>query len=139
MGLDVSHGCWRGAYSAFSRWRNQLAEAAGYHVAKIDWGDGYAHEQPLVDWGHLPESTLHGEWPDGPPDDPFMIIIAHSDCDGMIMHEHTALLADRLEELIPLLPDEVAPGHIGHWHEKTQEFVDGLRAAHEAGEKVEFW
>ena len=28
-----------------------------------------------------------------------------------------------------LLPDEEAGGHIGRWREKTQQFVDGLRAA----------
>ena len=27
MGLDVSHGCWRGAYSAFMRWRCHIADA----------------------------------------------------------------------------------------------------------------
>lgn len=30
MGLDTSHDCWRGAYSAFNRWRRALAEAAAY-------------------------------------------------------------------------------------------------------------
>ena len=25
MGLDCSHGCWHGAYSAFMRWRAKLA------------------------------------------------------------------------------------------------------------------
>ena len=29
MGLDTSHGCWHGAYSAFTRWRTVLAQAAG--------------------------------------------------------------------------------------------------------------
>ena len=33
MGLDTTHDCFHGAYSAFSRWRNAVAEAAGYMVA----------------------------------------------------------------------------------------------------------
>jgi len=30
MGLDLTHGCWHGAYSAFMRWRQKIAELAGY-------------------------------------------------------------------------------------------------------------
>jgi hypothetical protein len=30
MGLDTTHDCWHGAYSAFMRWRRKLAEVAGY-------------------------------------------------------------------------------------------------------------
>ena len=26
MGLDTTHGCWHGTYSAFNRWRNKIAE-----------------------------------------------------------------------------------------------------------------
>src|SRR5437016_2133419 len=29
MGLDTTHDCWHGAYSAFMRWRTKLAEVAG--------------------------------------------------------------------------------------------------------------
>lgn len=29
MGLDTSHNCWHGAYSAFMRWRQEIAKAAG--------------------------------------------------------------------------------------------------------------
>lgn len=29
MGLDTSHNCWHGAYSAFDRWRKEIAKAAG--------------------------------------------------------------------------------------------------------------
>lgn len=29
MGIDTSHDCWHGAYSAFMRWRQEIARAAG--------------------------------------------------------------------------------------------------------------
>jgi len=29
MGLDISHGCWHGAYSAFMRWREKISQVAG--------------------------------------------------------------------------------------------------------------
>lgn len=140
MGLDISHGCWHGAYGAFSRWRDKLAEVAGYQIAKVDFGTGdWFENRPtiLIDWGHIQEKNFMGEW-DEIPADPLILLIAHSDCDGIIHPEHVGPLADRLTELLPLLPDEEAPGHIGHWHTKTQKFIDGLRVAAAAGEDVEF-
>jgi hypothetical protein len=138
MGLDTSHDCWSGAYGAFSRWRDKLAEVAGYEF-KLHEGD-YS-PAPIVDW-----NTLHADMANGPlmggwdetPADPLLILIAHSDCDGWIRHAQTGPLADRLEELLPLLPEGEAPGHVRHWRNTTQRFIDGLRLAAANGEDVEF-
>jgi hypothetical protein len=153
MGLDTSHDCWHGAYSAFTRWRNKLAEVAGYYVEeghirsyRRDGAPDHTEHVPpnvCLDWGHVTEGNLYGDWETIPHNmhgypDPLLILLAHADCDGWIRHQHCAPLADRLQELLPLLPDEQPAGHIGHWHTKTQQFVDGLRAAHAAGEDVEF-
>ena len=137
MGLDTSHDCWHGAYSAFTRWRNKLAEVAGYEIAKVDTGDMGMQNTILIDWGHIVPENLMGDW-DTIPADPLILLIAHSDCDGFIHAEHAGPLADRLAELLPLLPDEDGGGHIGRWRDKTQRFIDGLRSAAEAGEDVEF-
>ena len=132
MGLDTTHECWHGPYSAFGRWRNELARVAGYSFYKQDGFD-----IPLIDWGHLPDETLFGEWA-RTPDDPLIVLIAHSDCEGVIHPAQADALAKRLEELIPLLPEEKDRGHIGSWRAKTQQFVDGLREAVERNEDVEF-
>lgn len=141
MGLDVSHDCWHGAYSAFSRWRNAVAEAAGYEIAEVKFRDGgalnFARDTYLLDYGHLADKNYQGDW-DEPPTDPLMVLLAHSDCDGWIHAEHAGPLADRLTELLPLLPEGDGGGHIGNWHEKTQRFIDGLRLAAEHGEDVKF-
>jgi hypothetical protein len=134
MGLDTSHDCWHGAYSAFTRWRDRLAGVAGYELAMLK--DEH-RETILIDWGHIVEKNYQGQW-DEMPADPLILLIAHSDCDGEILPEHAGPLADRLAELLPLLPDEDAGGHIGNWREKTQKFIDGLRLAAERGEPVEF-
>lgn len=135
MGLDTSHDCWHGAYSAFNRWRNKLAEVAGYHFFKA--GDPPLYEQPLIDWGHVTQDQLYGKW-DETPKDPLLVLIAHSDCEGEIYPQQAGPLADRLEELLPLLPDGEGGGHIVSWKAKTQQFIDGLRAAFKANEPVEF-
>jgi hypothetical protein len=136
MGLDTSHNAWHGAYGAFSRWRNKIAEAAGYEIAKVE-GQYGLRETILIDWGHIAEENYYGEW-DEVPSDPLILLIAHSDCEGVIHPEHARLLADRLEGLIPLLPDEDVLGHIGNYRSKTRQFVDGLRAAVAANEDVDF-
>lgn len=145
MGLDTSHDCWHGAYGAFSRWRDKLAEVAGYAIAKVDFsgqGDRMAdmmgaRDTVLIDWGHIADKNYMGEW-DAMPADPLILLIAHSDCDGLIHPEHAGPLADRLAELLPLLPEGEAPGHVRHWRQTTQRFIDGLREAAAAGEDVEF-
>jgi hypothetical protein len=132
MGLDTTHECWHGAYSAFTRWRNELAKVAGYAIADIN-----GHTTALIDWGHVTPAQLMGEW-ESTPADPLIVLIAHSDCEGKIHPAQAAPLADRLEELNALLPNEDAHGHIGNWREKTRTFIDGLRSAVAANEPVEF-
>jgi hypothetical protein len=78
-----------------------------------------------ISWDALKPDILH-------------VLLHHSDCDGIIEHKHCKSLADRLEELLPLLPDGDGGGHIGDWREKTQRFIDGLRLADSLGENVEF-
>lgn len=153
MGLDTSHDCWHGAYSAFSRWRDKLAEVAGYTFHKVpivDYPEAkFAQGRDLVDldWGGI-ESVigrdLLGEWPrmpvrpDGTPD-PLIVLLAHSDCEGQIQAEFCAPLADRLEQLLPLLGDDEGGGHVGLYRDKTQTFINGLRKAAAANEPVEFF
>ena len=138
MGLDTTHDCWHGSYMAFGRWRNELARVAGYTVGTLSYKDGWKNEVPLVDWGHLAtDETLAGKWPET-PDDPLIVLIVHSDCDGCIYPEQAQALADRLEELLPLLPREDGGGHIGNWQDKTQHFITGLRKAFADYEAVEF-
>ena len=118
MGLDTTHDCWHGAYSAFHRWRTKLAEVAG--LPPLDSMTGFGGSR---------------SWDES---DPLTKLLSHSDCDGEIASADCDPLADRLTELLPLLPEGDGGGHIGDWREKTQRFIDGLRRAAAAGEDVEF-
>lgn len=142
MGLDTTHDAWHGAYSAFSRWRDKLAEVAGYTFSKDERGRAIVD----IDWGNIETligRDLLGRWPavpvrpDGTPD-PLIVLLAHSDCEGEIQVEMLTPLADRLEELLPLLEGLEDGGHIGNYVEKTRTFIDGLRSAAEEGEPVGF-
>ena len=151
MGLNCTHGAWDGAYSAFMRWRTKLAEVAqlpplelmegfysplkrenSYDLPTLYCGPNAMMDRLLsidallpIKWSSLKKDKLH-------------ILLTHSDCEGKIPWRQCAGLADRLEQLIPLLPDEEDGGHIGNWRQKTQCFVDGLRSAAKAKEPLGF-
>jgi hypothetical protein len=135
MGLELIHECWNGDYSAFGRWRDGLAQAAGYSIARIR---GQYLDTVMIDWGHITPANLAGDW-DTTPADPLLILIAHYDTEGYIRVRDAIALADRLDELLPLLPEGSGPGHVGNWRDTTRWFSSGLRAAFDAGEDVEFW
>lgn len=146
MGLDTTHDCWHGAYSAFSRWREKLAEVAGYQVWSVAAEHGGTRPLIMLDWGGIHATIgqdLFGKWPniptraDGTPD-PLIILFAHSDCEGELQPEFLTPLADRLAEVIPLLPDGDGGGHVRNWRATTQKFIDGLRLASSRGEAVGF-
>jgi hypothetical protein len=145
MGLDVSHDCWHGAYSAFMRWRGKLAEVAG--LPPLDLMEGfYPGLIDVLKYVSPPFDDVVEQWRKSLPirwealkPDVLHILLYHSDCDGDIPTEYCDLLADRLEELLPLLPTEQDYGHIGDWQKKTRKFIDGLRLAAKNGEPVEFY
>ncbi len=50
MGLDTSHDCWHGAYSAVTRWRNTVAEIAGYPLVEDENGQHVGYGTVPRDW-----------------------------------------------------------------------------------------
>lgn len=120
MGLDTTHNCWHGAYTAYWRWRRGLMELTG----KFELGDRrWDYIGPKEEW------TLYA---------PLGYLMSHSDSDGTIPVTHQIEIAACLERLISIYPDADWGGHVGFWHEKTKQFADGLRLAHSLGEEVEY-
>lgn len=164
MGLDTTHGCWHGAYSAFSRWREELARKAGVPLDLMEgyygfragssesrvWDDAMEWSAPREGGplcGDYRGTMLHRyitnvsawlpiKWEALKPDI-LHVLLDHSDCEGEIAAADCGPLADRLEELLPLLEGD-GGGHIGSYREKTQTFIDGLRLAASQNEAVEF-
>lgn len=119
MGLDTTHDCWHGAYSAFHRWRVRVAQLIG---VDLDEMRGFGGDRS---WDTV--------------DSPLVTLLNHSDCDGEIVVGDCEPIADALEALLPAMANmRDGGGHIGAWVDKTQQFIDGLRAALAAGENVEF-
>lgn len=151
MGLNCTHEAWDGAYSAFGRWRDQVARAAGYAVWPVIYddmksqnGSGFGRDTVMIDWGHISEENIMGEWVET-PSDPLIVLIAHSDCEGFIYREQQIPLAERLEGLIPALAEfeneQPGMGHIARWGGLAgcaKRFAEGLRRAHSAREDLGF-
>lgn len=131
MGLDVSHNCWSGPYSAFNRWRDKLAEVAGYKF--VHSNDGFPHDVVDLQWDSYQTKNYYGDW-DTEPDDALIYLIVHSDCEGVIHPEHAGPLADRLTKLLPYLSDT----HLNSYLALTRRFIRGLRLAAAAGQDVVF-
>jgi hypothetical protein len=153
MGLDTTHEAWHGAYSAFMRWREKIAEVAGLPPLQLMEGfyqpinggatyggpptmfcNGYQRDSDTlkrldallpIKWAYLKPSPLHE-------------LLFHSDCDGEIPAERCGPIAVELQKLMPLLPQAEGGGHIGNWRDKTQQFINGLLAAAQANEPLGF-
>ena len=132
MGLDTTHDCWHGPYSAFMRWREKLNhyvmrtreedDPVAYHIAGMGWT----------------REALVAAWEAGQYDDlsiPINVLMGHSDCDGEIPADACAPLADALEALLVYMPER---GLYDEARPATVRFIDGLRRASAAGEPVEF-
>lgn len=131
MGLDTTHDAWHGAYSSFYRWRCEVWAAAGLPLTP-DHERGNRGRPSC--WDRDPPGTdFEGYW-SIEPEEPLEYVVNHSDCDGFIEPEHCALVADRLEEILPNIPvdDDFRT------HDRTVQFITGLRKAAAAGDRLEF-
>lgn len=149
MGLDISHGAWNGAYSAFHRWRCMIAQTMGFPPLDIMEGfyddkSDFALLDHKFDKDALEMSALRRireqlpiKWESLKPS-PIIELLYHSDCDGDIPHGKLRKLADALEELLHKIPDTDGGGHIGNYREKTQTFINGCRLAYSKKQKLKF-
>lgn len=131
MGLDVSHGAFRGAYSAFNRLRQVVAAATG--------GSFPPHDDKMLD----PLCWYVGEGYSLEMHPGLCEFLAHSDCDGEISPEMCRHVAVELEALLPQirLLDKTPRGHIqaqGGYVAVVKKFIAGCRQAADRGESLVF-
>jgi len=131
------------------RWREMIAEVAGMPPLRMMegfWVEGNAPYDPATMIFGDPQGKetvqrfLKGlpiKW-DALKPSPLHVLLHHSDCEGEISANDCKQIADALEKLLPKFPSGDGGGHIGNWRDKTQQFIDGCRAAAEANEPLEF-
>ena len=136
MGLDVSHDCFNGAYSAFNRFRQSVARAAGGSFPPHEPGAAEEDGTPFDpgQW-YYQKSEVPEEFREG-----MTLFLDHSDCDGTLSPAEAAAVAAFLEWVAPRMTED-ATGHLERfefmcdvaWH-----FADGCRLASATGETVKF-
>jgi len=147
MGLDISHNTWHGAYSAFMRWRKEIAKVAGFPPLELMEGFYMENKFSLLDAIHKKDDlcmyflndvreSLPIQW-DFFRGDPLYHLLYHSDCDGQITYIRAGKIAKRLRELLPKIDGDLG-GHIGNIKEKTITFIEGCELAYELKEPLEF-
>ncbi len=123
MGLDTTHDAFHGPYSAFNRFRKDIAKV---------WGGSYPpHNDPNLDDKYV-------YFPDFMDENSGMaIFMRHSDCDGEINAEDCLKVADELEELLPKL-ERYKDDNPFNSHSRAVQFIKGCRLAHKRKEILEF-
>lgn len=158
MGLDISHDTWHGSYSSFMAWRKRIAQVAG--LPPLELMEGFY--EPLDEKRRLWASDVPTFWTSTKISDwrsnwrllsldkrlpiswnclkpcPLHELLHHSDCDGEISWEVCNSIADGLESLIELLPQEGTEEDPWDWKDKTKQFVKGLRLAASLKENIVF-
>jgi hypothetical protein len=84
---------------------------------------GYSDRENAREWSTLAPDVLH-------------LLLTHSDYDGSIAWQDARALADRLEELLPLLPNTDDPDQDARL--STRKFIRGLRRAAGKRQEIQF-
>lgn len=129
MGLDTTHGAFNGAYSAFNRLRQAVAEAAG--------GSYPPHKDQSLD------NTKFYVDGDSDTHEGVMIFLSHSDCDGGLSPTECQLVADGLSEIVDKIHNDERRdgGHlasVGGAKGACLRFIEGCKEAAKKGETLEF-
>lgn len=145
MGLDTTHGAWHGAYSAFHRWRCEVARAAWFPPLELMQGffDLERHDHELIslsEYSWLRNIIKHPSLPiswDAYKKDGLVHLLYHEDSDGYLTYGQCGKIAKRLREILPNLEGDFG-GHIGDIKQKTLTFIEGCELAHKKKEKLLF-
>src|SRR5579864_513308 len=149
MGLDTTHGAWHGAYSAFMRWRIEIAKHIGIPLELMEgfYVKGVNDPLQLLNYKYPKGDELEMSairrieinfpllW-DAFKANPIHELLYHSDCDGLIKWKKCKAIATELTKMLAELPDEDFGGHIGNFRCKTQTFIDGLMLAYNSKEDL---
>ena len=136
MGLECSHGAFRGSYSTFNRLRQAVCFAAGGgsfppHLVRdangvVCDGEGL----PSIDRDLNEELIYFGDGYSNVTHPGLHAFLTHSDCEGEFSPELCAVIAADLSPLLLRIPGDMAA--------ILQRFINGLRRAEKNGEPLTF-
>ena len=151
MGLTCSYGAYDGGYSLFNHWRRRVAQIAG--LPPLEFMEGWygfgayknlsyaftarcgGNEEDIPTLVAFSEASLPIKWECLKPD-PLLYLLNHSDCDGEITAKRSSRIADRLEELLLLWPEDTDMSK--RLKLITVQFIKGCREAAAEGKPLLF-
>lgn len=104
MSLQISEDGFAGAYSSFALLRNRIAWAAGYEVVS-DFRAGRLPHARIVADPRWADANFMGEW-EMMPQDALLVLLVHSDCEGIIPWGVCRRLELRLREIASWCDDD---------------------------------
>ena len=116
MGLDFSHGEAHWAYSSFNRFRERLAQIAGFNLRDMQ---GFT-DPPVIgkDWDNIT--------------DPIKDLLNHSDCDGELTPTQCVTIIPRLGKMIKGWEDD------DYDKQNASNLINGMKEAIKEQENLEF-
>lgn len=136
MGLNTVPEAWYGSYSGFNRWRNRIAQMAGYELYVFS-DPTISFEFPTIPKEHednIPAGCTYGDWGDVEPPDALYYLFFHSDCEGILTPKACLGIFQRLVEVTkPILAtgDE-------KFLDRTKTFMVGLLICINENRPMEF-
>lgn len=123
MGLDTTHGAYNGAYSSFNDFRRALLKA--YNGEDLFDYVGYEYRSKRDNKRNSPGKLLINI-----DDDGLLLLMDHSDCEGMIRWVDCKLVADSIRKIAPKLPS--------HYMNMAIQFANGCQLAYTKKEDLLF-
>ena len=138
MGLEISHGAWQGAYSAFNRLRQAICKAAGGHFPPHPKGATLPNGEPMLPDYYYLDDEYEAAHPG------LSAFLRSNDCGGVeFPPEVAAKIADDLELLLPALSEAGKDNEYlerrGGYHGATKRYIEGRREAAAKGEPLVYW
>ena len=151
MSLAISHDIYNGSYDSFNEWRLRLAKMTNRRTQYLKrqpylspiTGQAELFTGELITVSHedlnnpAADDATMGEWL-RTPDNPLEVIFLHRDAEGYIYPVQARPVADALEALLPRIPPNEKTDDDDNVLQMTQNFINGLRRAADANERVVF-
>ena len=119
MGLSITandNAMWVSSYSGYNAFREELIAVTNTDPKEVDAITDPAHVEGI--WYRTPE-------------EPLMVLMAHSDCSGYILPMQADAIADRLCDVKPLMGAD--------WHDAIDDLIEGLNDAYSSNTVATFF
>lgn len=141
MGLDTTHDAFHGAYSAFNRFRQIVAKAAGcsypYHT------EDYTSNGKTIPVEELDQERYYTPDNFKNTNPGLTAFFVSNDCEGEFSPEICKQMADEMESVLPEIEKQGSGGgHIerdGGYGEVAKRYIAGCRLAYENKENLEYY